>query len=202
MIRESLLCLLLAAASHAMAAEPAQSAPPEPAAASAKENAVAALPPMDFVSTVARDELYTALKADPALTRLDKELAGSPLTLMVTHTLRPTSGGQAAGLLSAVLAGSTLGLIPIVSSEQLVVRYEVLLNGKTIAAYSFERTATRAMNLWSAGKDGYGGLGKAGMEWVKSTAPEVAAKLAHDPALQAVHDEIDYYFPEAATASP
>ena len=201
MIREALLCLLLAAAPHAMAAEPAQSAP-GPAAAPTKENAVAALPPMDFVSTVARDELYTALKADPALARLDKELAGSPLTLMVTHTLRPTSGGQAAGLLSAVLAGSTLGLIPIVSSEQLVVRYEVLLNGKTIATYSFEPTATRAMNLWSAGKDGYGGLGKAGMEWVKSTAPEGATKLAHDPALQAVHDEIDYYFPEAATANP
>lgn len=198
MIRESLLCLLLTVAPRAIAAEPPQSVP-EPPAAPADGNAV--LPAMDFVGTVARDELYAALKADPALAKLDKELAGSPLTLMVTHTLRPTSGGQAAGLLSAVLAGSTLGLIPIVSNEQLVVRYDVLLNGKVIATYSFERTATRAMNLWSAGKDEYGGLGKAGMEWVKSTAPQAAAKLAHDPALQAVRDEIDYYFPEAAVAN-
>ena len=59
-------------------------------------------------------------------------------------------------------------------------------------------TATRAQNLWTAGADGYGGLDKAGMEWVKSTAAEVAAKLPHDPALGEVREEIDFYFPSVA----
>jgi len=215
MIRESMLSLFLLVPLHALAAAPAPTTAPAPATtATAQAPATAtapvpaaevttqsvpappaaALPPMYFLSTVAGDELFAALKADPALASLDKELVGSPLTLMVTHTLRPTAGGQAAGLLSAVLSGSTLGLIPIVSNDRLVIKYEVLLNGKTVTSYSFERTATRAQNLWTAGNDGYGGLGKAGMEWVKSTAAEVASKVAMDPAMLAVRNEIDFYF--------
>lgn len=206
MIRESsMLSLVLLVPLHALAVAPAPTTAPATATAPAPVPAevttqsvpappAAALPPMYFLSTVAGDELFAALKADPALASLDKELVGSPLTLMVTHTLRPTAGGQAAGFLSAVLSGSTLGLIPIVSNDRLVIKYEVLLNGKTVTSYSYERTATRAQNLWTAGNDGYGGLGKAGMEWVKSTAAEVASKVAMDPAMLAVRNEIDFYF--------
>ena len=203
MIRESMLMLLLLPL-HAMAADPV---PPVPAPttvaapAPAGPPAIAPLPSMKFISSVASDELLAALKAEPALSALDKDLPGSPLALIVTHTLRPTAGGQVGGFLSAVLSGSTLGLIPLVTNDRLVIRYEVLLNGKSVATYSFERTATRAQNLWSAGADGYGGLGKAGMEWLKSTAPEVAAKLVADPALRSVRDEIEFYFPVQPTAT-
>lgn len=196
----------------ARAAEPVPPSPPPDIAtlpAPPAASAVATLPTMKFISSLAEDDLLAALKAEPALAALDKELPGSPLALIMTHTLRPTAGGQAAGFLSAVLSGSTLGLIPLVTNDRLVVRYEVMLNGKTITSHSFERTATRAQNLWSAGADGYGGLGKAGMEWVKSTATEAAAKLANDPAILAVRDEINFYFPAKpvavlpeATASP
>ncbi len=176
----------------------AEAAAPVPPAAAAN-----ALPTMRFISSIMETELLEALKAEPALSALDKELAGSPLVLVVTHTVRPTAGGQAAGLLTAFLSGSTLGLIPLVTNDRLVIRYEVLLNGKSITSHSFERTATRAQNLWTAGKDGYGGLGKEGMEWTRSTAAEAAAKLARDPALLAVREEIDYYFaPQAAAAVP
>lgn len=203
MIRVSMLVLFLLPL-PAMAADPVPAAPaptavvaPAPAApaAPAAQPAVAPLPSMKFISSVASDELLAALKAQPVLSALDKDLPGSPLALVVTHTLRPTAGGQVGGFLSAVLSGSTLGLIPLVTNDRLVVRYEVLLNGKLVASYSFERTATRAQNLWSAGADGYGGLGKAGMEWLKSTAAEAAAKFSADPALHSVRDEIDFYFP-------
>jgi hypothetical protein len=195
MIRESALALLLLLPVAAMAADPAMPATATPAATTPQ---TVALPPMKFYSSVAADELLLALQAEPALASLDKELPGSPLALVVTHTLRPTAGGVATGFLSAVLSGSTLGLIPLVTNDRLVVRYEVMLNGKAVTSYSFERTATRAQNLWTAGADGYGGLGKAGMEWVKSTAAEVAAKLPHDPALGEVREEIDFYFPSVA----
>ena len=212
MIRTSMLCLFLLVPLQTLAAEPAQTTAPSATTGATMQTlpatsplpatpVVAALPPMEFVSSVARDELLTALKTDPAFASLDKDLVGSPLTLMVTHTLRPTAGGQAAGLLSAVLSGSTLGIIPIVSNERFVIKYEVLLNGKTVTSYSFERTATRAQNLWTAGNDGYGGLGKAGMEWAKSTAAEAAAKVANDPALLAVRDEINFYFPSKPAGS-
>src|SRR5262249_34551512 len=60
-----------------------------------------ALPPMHFLSSVASDELFTALKASPAFGQLDKEAVGSPIVLLVTHSLRPTAAGKATGLLSA-----------------------------------------------------------------------------------------------------
>lgn len=206
MIRESMLALLLLPL-HAMAAEPAVSAatPAIPApiavAAPATPSTATALPPMKFLASVAEDDILGALKADPAFANLDKELAGSPLTLVVTHTVRPTAAGTAAGLLSAVLSGGTLGILPMVSNDRLVVRYEVMLNGKTVTTHTFERTATRAQSIWTAGADGTGGLGKGGLEWVKSTAAEVAAKIRQDPAMLAVRDEIEFYFPPAATAT-
>ncbi len=208
MIRESILVICLILSFTASAAEPVLPPGPAPAndaptaalavPAASVAKAAPSLPPMDFLSSVANDELYAVFKAVPAFSSLDDELVGSPLTLMVTHTNRPTAGGQAAGLLSAVLSGSTLGIIPIVSNEHLVVRYEVLLNGKTLTSYSFEKTSTRAINLWG-GAGAYGGLGKGAFDWVKSTAIEAAAKLAVDPALIAVRNEIDFYFPEQAS---
>jgi|GEM_PF-1860500 len=212
MIRESMLALLLIPL-HAIAAEPATVAPavpapvvPAPAAVAIAPAAqapatVTVLPPMKFLASVAEDDILGALKADPAFANLDKELVGSPLSLVVTHTVRPTAAGTAAGLLSAVLSGGTLGILPMVTNDRLVVRYEVMLNGKTVTVYHFERTATRAQSIWTAGSDGTGGLGKGGLEWVKSTAAEVAAKIRQDPALLAVRDEIQFYFPTPATST-
>jgi len=180
-----------------VSAAPAPVSIATPAAAVVAPKA-AALPAMRFLASVAEEEIYTGLKTDPNFAALDKELVGSPLSLMVTHTLRPTAGGMAAGLLSAFLAGSTLGLIPMVSSERLVIKYDVMLNGRPLTSYTFERTATRAQNLWTVEA---GGLGKAGMEWVKSTVPEAAAKIAKDPALLALRQEMDFYFPPNAVAA-
>lgn len=207
MPRAFLLVLILALPVHVHASAPQDTvtgtAPIETPEQStpATPGPAAALPPIRFLSTIAREELLAIFQSEPMLAGLDPEVPGSPLTLVVTHTLRPTAGGQAAGLVSAILSGGTLGLIPVVSNERLVVRYEVMLNGKSIASRDFERTATRAQNLWSAGNDGYGGLGKAGMEWMKSTATEAAASLAADPGLRAVQEEIDFYFP-TAVATP
>src|SRR5260370_41354855 len=74
------------------------------------------LPP-NFVSSVASDELFTALKANPTFGQLDKESIGSPIVLLVTHSLRPTAAGKATGLLSAISSGATLGLLPLVTNN-------------------------------------------------------------------------------------
>ncbi len=214
MIRESLFALLLSLVPPALSQEPPE-APPSPdvelqespaepvqadAAPLAEPAATRPLPAMRFVSSIAKDELLSILKSEPALAGLDPDLAGSPLTLVVTHTLRPTAGGQAAGFVSAILSGSTLGLIPVVSNEHLVLKYEILLNGKSITSHAYERTATRAQNLWAAGNDGHNGLGKAGMEWARATAAEAAAGLTADSRLRAVQEEIDFYFAAPATS--
>lgn len=205
MMRATLLAILLVAPVAGAAEAPASLAPTAPTMMPAAPvpppvpPAGAALPAMSFESSLISDELLQALKATAPLSRMDKELVGSPLRLVVSHTMRPTAGGNAVGFLSAILSGSTLGLLPVVSNDRLVVRYDVMLNGKSITSYSFERTATRAQNIWVAGHDGYGELGKSGADWVKSTAAEVAAKLAVDPALLAVRDEVAFYFPADAS---
>ena len=202
-LRLTCLSFLLAIATNAVAqdaAVPAPVAAAAPATTPAATPAVRALPPMRFYSSIADGDVYDTLKANPAFANLDRETYGTPLAVLVTHTLRPTAGGNAAGMFTAILSGSTLGLIPIVTNEELVVRYEVMLQGKPIATYSFSRTKTRAQNLWSMGGAGdkYAGLGKDGFEWLKSTAVEFAGKAAHDARLAQVQAEIDYYFPPAA----
>jgi hypothetical protein len=167
----------------------------------AAPSGVRALPPMQYFSSIGGDTVYDLLKADPSFANMDKELAGAPLFLIVTHSIRPTSGGSAAGLFSAILAGSSLGIIPMVTNEEFVVRYEVWLQGRAIATYTFSRTKTRAFNMWSNGGEKNYGLGKEGLDWLKSTAGEFAVKAAHDPALMKLQSEIDYYFPTATAAA-
>lgn len=198
MIRESVLVLALlvvATAAHADNSTSVPAAEHSPAATSPSPMESTPLPPMRYITSLAGDEVFNTLKANPAFQMLDKELPGSPLSMLVTHTVRPTPGGQAAGLLTAILSGSTLGLIPIVSSERMVLRYEVLLHGKSVATYQFERKAAKASNLWTMDA----GLDKASLAWVKETAGEVATKAARDPALRALQQEIAYYFPAAMT---
>lgn len=203
-MRTSIAAMFLLVPTLVLAAEPnlpaPPPAPPAPPATLAAAVPADALPQMHFVSSIAGEEVFKALKAEPALAALDKEMVGSPLTLLVTHTVRPTAGGTAAGLLSAVLSGGSLGIIPMVTNDRFVVKYEVWLNGKPLTSYSFERTATRAVSIWAAGTDKYAGLGKSGFEWLQSTAGEAATKLARDPALLSVRREVDFYFPAKPTA--
>ncbi|MFT3806419.1 hypothetical protein [Arenimonas sp.] len=162
---------------------------------------VRALPPMQFYASIGGDTVYDLLKTAPAFARMDKELAGAPFFLVVTHTIRPTAGGNAAGMLSAILSGSTLGIIPVVTNEEFVVRYEIWMHGQPVTTHSFSRTKTRAINIWAGANDKYYGLGKEGLEWLKSTAGEFAKLATSDPALANVQAEIDYYFPQAAEAA-
>jgi hypothetical protein len=161
----------------------------EPAAAPEASNA---LPAMSFYGSIASDELYELIKKSDQFKRLDKELFGSPLHLRVMHTLQPTAGGKATGLLSAILTGGTLGLLPAVTNNSLMVTYEVRVHGRELSSYSYQRTFTRAVNIWA--KDETYGLGKDGLQWLKSTAAEFTAAAASDPKLTALKKEYERYF--------
>jgi hypothetical protein len=156
------------------------------------------LPPMNFYSSVASDELLERVKAVPAFVRLEKDLYGSPIQVRITHTLQPTAGGQAAGLLSAIWAGSTLGLLPVVTNNNLVLTYEIRVNGKDVTRYDFTRSFTRAINIWSEKNDPTHGLGEEGIAWARSTADEFAAKAAQDAAVQALAKEWQFFFGPAS----
>lgn len=189
-----LLCASLALSALAYGVEPAPTsvAAPSQVPPATAPTPVSALPAMSFYGSIADDELFDLVKKSDQFARLDKELIGSPLQLRVMHTLQPTASGKATGLLSAIFTGGTLGLIPAVTNNSLMVTYEVRVHGRELVSYSFQRTFTRAVNIWA--KDETHGLGKEGLEWLKSTATEFTTAAAIDPKLASLKKEYERYF--------
>ncbi|MFM1886744.1 MAG: hypothetical protein RL026_1901 [Pseudomonadota bacterium] len=176
--------------------------PPPPAPMSVAEMAAPgpdALPPMQFYASVVSGPLFDVIKTNPLFARTDKDMAGSPIQLRVTHSLQPTAGGMATGLFSAIVAGSTLGLLPVVTNNSLVLTYEIRVNGKEITRYSFERSFTRAQNIWTVdATDATGGLGQEGLDWAKGTAQQFLTEVVKDEKVQALKREYEAYFGSGA----
>jgi hypothetical protein len=150
------------------------------------------LPATNFYSSVAGNEMFDLVKANAMFAKLEKNLYGSPVTLSITHSLQPTTGGKAATLLSAIWAGGSLGLLPAVTSNNFVVRYDVRVQGRDIATYTYQRTFTRAVNIWA--QDKTYGLGDDGFAWLKSTAQQFANDVANDAGLAELRREYAFYF--------
>ena len=189
-----LLCATLALSALAYGVEPAPTSVAAPAQVppATASTPASSLPAMSFYGSIADDELFDLVKKSDQFARLDKELIGSPLQLRVMHALQPTASGKATGLLSAIFTGGTLGLIPAVTNNSLMVTYEVRVHGRELVSYSFQRTFTRAVNIWA--KDETHGLGKEGLEWLKSTATEFTTAAATDPKLASLKKEYERYF--------
>jgi hypothetical protein len=175
----ALAFVYLGLAARSFAAEPA----PAP---------TTALPAMSFYGSIADTELFELIKKSEQFARIDKQLYGSPLQLRVMHALQPTASGKATGLLSAIFTGGTLGLIPAVTNNSLMVTYEIRVHGRELVSYSYQRTFTRAVNIWA--KDETHGLGKEGLEWLRSTASEFTTAAASDAKLGALKQEYERYF--------
>ena len=201
------------AASATPAPAPASAtAPSAPSVASAADQAPVmqtvapspttnALPPMKFMASVAEDELYQGVKSVPAFSQLDKELVGSQIVVVVTHGFKPTAAGQATGFLSALVSGSTLGLIPMVTNNSLVLTYEIRVNGDDIVRRDYERSFTRVQNIWANKDDPTHGLGEEGLEWARTTSAQFAAEAAADPAVLELATEYRYYFGDGSSMS-
>lgn len=167
-------------------------AAPVPDAVVPATAAITALPPTQYLGTVAGDELLDLLKADARFAALDKELVGSPIQLRVTHSFEATAGGKAAGFASAILAGGTLGLLPLVTNSDLVIIYELVVNGTPVTTYTYRRNFTRSQNIYST--DTTYGLGADGLAWARSTVGEFLAATGKDDKLATLLEEYQFYF--------
>lgn len=154
-----------------------------------------AMPSMMFASTIAGDEIYAVLKADPKFATLDKEKPGSPVMIRITHIYGHTSAGTASGLASAIFAGATLGLLPAVSNKDLIVTYEVLIHGSSAISYTYSKNITRVFNIHSTDKTH--GLGADGLAWVSDTAKLFSADLSRDSRYSDLQAEYRFYFAPA-----
>lgn len=185
-VHARLLGLLIAGATTAACAadEPAPTAPATPAAL--------VLPAVRFYSSVAADDIYAQLHADPLLSHLGRESPGCPIVLRVTHSVEPTSGGRAAGTATGLLAATTLGIIPVVTNEDFVVNYELFVNNSLVSTHAYRRNFTRSRNLWTMDKKNP--LGTEGLAWVKSTVAQFLGEARGDPAFADLVAEYTYYF--------
>lgn len=163
-----------------------------PAALPPTPDATTPLPPLQYAGTVAGDELYLAMKANPRFARLDKEQIGSPIGLRVTYSFALTAGGKAGGLASAILAGGTLGLLPMVTNGDLVITYEMMANGTVLTSYADQKNFTRSQNIYAT--DTTYGLGKEGLAWTKTTVDQFLAGAAKDAKLVGLVAEYQFYF--------
>jgi hypothetical protein len=152
--------------------------------------ATSGLPAMQFGSTIAGDEIYDVLKNTPIFSSLDKEKAGSPILIRVSHTYGHPSAG--AGILSAIIAGGTLGLLPAISNRDLIVTYEILVNGSVLISHAYSKNVTHVFNIYA--KDKTHGLGTDGLAWVTGTATQFATDASRDPKFADVQAEYHYYY--------
>jgi len=191
-----------AASGPTAASAPTSIASPAAASAPTTPSATGALPTLHFSSSIAGDEIYDVLKASALFSALDKEKPGSPIGVRVSHIYRRTAGGTASGLMSAILTGGSLGLIPAVTNRDLSITYELVVNGSVVTRYSYQKNLTRVFSIYST--DRTHGLGDDGLAWVTGTAREFAAAAAHDPKVAALEAEYHYYYdpprPESSAA--
>ncbi|WP_372871249.1 hypothetical protein [Shewanella sp.] len=150
-----------------------------------------ALPPVLFISTFDGDALFDKLKATKSLAGIDKENIGTPLRLVVSYKLQPTAGGTAAGLTSALLAGSSLGILPVVTNNDLVLSYDFRVHGKTITRMEYRENFTQAQNMYS---NPQGGLDKDAHAWILSTTEQFLKDLSANQEVATLVEEYNFYF--------
>ena len=147
-------------------------------------------PPMVFTSSVSEEKLLEQIRTIEGFKDLDKDALGSPIRLSVRHFTRMTAGGSAAGWSSAVLSGSTLGLIPVVTNNDLVVKYEFLVHGTPIAAWEYVENFTEVESLYNMDTDLEGDM----LAWAEGTVNEFIQEIVKSEDVRAVLDEYHYYF--------
>jgi hypothetical protein len=152
-----------------------------------------AYPPVYFQTNIEDGSFKELLTSINAFDELNETAVGLPIGLLVRKDLRMKS--DAKGISSILLSASTLGLVPVMSNKEFSVRYDIFLQGKSVANYSYEMTTGDVENLWS-------GAGAAGRQSLK---PEEEIFMEHsinsflndlkaDESVQAVFAEYDKYY--------
>ena len=150
-----------------------------------------AYPPMQFYSSFSKDKLLEQLRETQQFANLDNEALGSAIVIRVRHQTRMTAGGSAAALSSAVLAGSTLGLLPVVSNDDLIISYDVLVHGDKIATFEYIENFTDADSMYDTNINELEGPA---LEWAEGTVSMFLSEVGENELIQDLIEEYRYYF--------
>lgn len=152
------------------------------------------LPNAFYASSIGDESFYTALKAEPFLKNIDKESYGAPIKVVVTYSTEQTAGGTASGLTSAILAGGSLGILPVVTNNDFVIKYEVRVQDTVLFTKEYRENFTEATNMYS--EQGLYQIDGEVLTWALTTVKEFNTELSSDAKIQALVDEYQYYFSE------
>jgi hypothetical protein len=135
-------------------------------------------------------ELREKIAKVPFFANLDRNNFGSPYYFTVYISDQATSGGNAAAATSGLLAAVTLGVVPVVSNSDTVVRYEIWINRHRYANYEFSKNFGKVSNIWMEGTQ----MDKNVLAWVLTTVDELEAQINKDPLIDALYKDHDKYF--------
>jgi|GEM_PF-1406557 len=107
-----------------------------------------AYPPVFFVSNIEDKRFTQKLEEFKAFSLLDEKAVGIPIGLRILKGHRTKQDGTQFS--SLMLSASTLGIIPVVSNTEFKVRYDVFVQGKSIANYEYTMDSTDVNNFWTA----------------------------------------------------
>ena len=147
-----------------------------------------------MVTTLFNDELeteiITKMQQLSNLSLVANDNYGTPVRLLITNQSEQTAGGTVSGLMSAMLAGGSLGLLPMVTNADQVLTYELRVNGELLARYSYQANFTEAKNIYSDQSK----MDPRVRSFVLSTIDSFATDLAKDASLEPVKADYQYYF--------
>ncbi|MBQ4864179.1 hypothetical protein J8L98_21035 [Pseudoalteromonas sp. MMG013] len=148
-------------------------------------------PPVFFVSNVENELFLDKFNKYQAFETLDKEAVGLPIGVRVLkgHKTKQDSTQFSSMMLSA----STLGLIPLVSNTEFKVRYDVFVQGKSIAHFEYSMDSKDINNMWTAAYKDHK-TKPSEILFLQDTLPKFLTELKGDPKVQAAFSEYREYF--------
>ncbi|MFD2165624.1 hypothetical protein ACFSJY_05045 [Thalassotalea euphylliae] len=155
------------------------------------QSAASPIPAMKYVSNVDDEHSFDVLKSNNAWKNLDKELHGSPFLLVAYMETQETNGGSAAVATSALFSAATLGIIPIVNNNDIVLTFRIRLNNSTVTEHIYTHNVTDANSIW-AGPNRE--LNKETKEWLKKSTEKFVSDISTDDQLAEVLKEYEFYF--------
>jgi hypothetical protein len=193
------LMVMLCLASWPVVADNSASGTVSSPASQAGDQAVVLLPVISFRADASGDDLFDGLQSAHLFAHLSKEAPGSPIQLLIYHTVHPAKV-DAKNFFSGLLSVGTLGLSPVIMSGEHTMHYELYVNGQRILRYEYNAKLSR--NEYAHGKtaDATHGLGPDGVVWAKSTVDLFLNDLAHDNSVRALNEEYQVYFGAPAAA--
>ena len=147
-------------------------------------------PPMYFVSNVEGDDFKETLLDYQTFDGLDDESVGLPIALKVYNGHRTREDGKT---VTSLLASSlTLGLIPVASRTEFKVRYDVIVQGKSIEHFEYTMNTTDVRSFYSMGEDFE--TKPSETMFLAATIPQFLTELAESEEVQSIFDEYWEYF--------